>query len=270
MGETLVRPMTRHDTSDPTGAAAVGDDEVVQHLLDTDPEGCWVAEDGGRIVGTVASSRRELTRVLSSWHVVPEHRRRGLGTQLLAAALHHGRGCLRGLTVVPDRPEAARMLRRAGLDLHPLLQLTGVVDRTGLEPGSRVREGGAGDRDLLDSVARRTRSAAHGPDHAWLLERHRLLVSERTTGEGFCYVDRAGVPVLLAATSRRTAVDLMHEALASSPEGTEVHLDNLTAANAWAVDVGLAAGLDLHPGPGYLGLRGARLPAPYLHHAVVL
>ncbi len=38
----------------------------------------------------------------------------------------------------------------------------------------------------------------------------------------------------------------MWEALASSPPGDEVSVHHITAANAWALDVGLAARLAIH------------------------
>jgi hypothetical protein len=147
--------------------------------------------------------------------------------------------------------------------------LTGVVDRDAIPVVDRVREGSAGDRDLMDSVDRQTRGAAHGPDHEVLLEQLRLLVSERRTGDGYAYVDDSGSPVLVAATSRRTASDLVWEALASSPPGATVSVRHVTAANEWAIDVGMAARLSLHQS-GYLCLRGMRPPSPYIHHGSLL
>lgn len=59
----------------------------------------------------------------------------------------------------------------------------------------------------------------------------------------------------------------MWEALASC-EGTAT-VSHLTAANEWALDVGIAARLDLHL-DGYLALRRMDPPAPYLHHGSFL
>jgi hypothetical protein len=132
-----------------------------------------------------------------------------------------------------------------------------------------VREGVAGDVDLLDSLDRQTRGAAHRSDHEVLLAQFRLAVVERRTGLGYAYVDETGSPVLLAATNRRTASDLMWEALASSVPGATVAIHHVTAVNEWAVDVGMAARLSLHQS-GYLGLRGMKPPAPYLHHGSLL
>ena len=133
----------------------------------------------------------------------------------------------------------------------------------------RVREGSAGDFDLMDSVDRGARGAAHGPDHAVLAGEFHLLVTDRSTGSGYVYVTDAGSPVLLAATNRRTATDLAWAALAMSTPDVPVEIPHVTAANQWAIDVGMAARLDLHQ-LGYLALRRLKPPAPYLHHGSFL
>lgn len=240
-----------------------------RHSLHTDPQGCWVAEVGGEPVGCAVSRVRELMWVLSSFAVLPEHQGHGVGTQLLQAAMHHGRGCLRGMLSASADPAAVRRYRRAGFTLHPQMFLAGTVDRTAIPDLERVREGSAGDRDLMDSIDRQTRGAAHGPDHEPLLSQFRLAVVDHTTGSGYAYVDASGSPVLLAATSRRTAATLMWEALASSGPGEPVEVHHITAANEWAIDVGLEARLEVHQS-GYLAVRGMKPPTPYLHHGSLL
>jgi len=240
-----------------------------RHVLGTDPRGCWVAEVDGELVGCSLSRVRELMWILSSFAVLPGHQGQGIGTQLLGAALHHGRGCLRGMLASSADPRAVRRYRQAGFSLHPQLLLRGEVDRTLLPVVERVREGSASDVDLMDSVDRRTRGAAHGPDHEPLLAQFRLVVCDRSTGSGYAYVGDNGSPVLLAATNRRTATDLMWEAIASSPPGGGVEVHHVTAANEWAIDVGLAARLEVHQS-GYLALRHMTPPVPYLHHGSLL
>ncbi len=237
--------------------------------LTTDPGGCWVAEVDGDVVGGAVARVRELMWILASFAVLPEHQGRGIGTQLLAAALHHGRGCLRGMFSSSADPGAARRYRLAGFDLHPQMMLTGVVDRSAIPVVERVREGTAADIDLMDSVDRRTRGAAHLSDHELLLDQFRLVVVDHTTGSGYAYVDPDGSPSLVAATNRRTAAALLWEALASSPSGAQVSVHHVTAANAWALDVGLAARLSIHQS-GYLCLRRMKPPAPYIHHGSLL
>ena len=237
--------------------------------LATDPGGCWVAEVDGEVVGGAVSRVRELMWILASFAVRPDLQGRGIGTQLMAAAMHHGRGCLRGMFAASADPGAVRRYRLAGFDLHPQMLLAGVVDRSAIPVVDRVREGTAADFDLLDSVDRRTRGAAHLSDHELLLAQFRLVVTDHTTGSGYAYVDEDGVPTLIAATNRRTATRLMWEALASSRPEEQISVRHITAANAWALDVGLAARMAIHQN-GYLCLRQMSPPTPYLHHGAVL
>ena len=94
----------------------------------------------------------------------------------------------------------------------------------------------------------------------------RLIVSDTTTGSGYAYLEQHRV-ALLAATNRRTATRLLWAALAEA--GDKASIFHVTAANAWAVDVGMAARLELNT-EGYLGLRGMQPPAPYLHNGALL
>lgn len=235
-----------------------------RHIATTDPGGCFVAEADGRLVGAVASLRRDVTWILSSFFVRPERQGHGLGRQLLAASLTHGRGCLRGLLASSDDPAAVRRYRLAGFTLHPTMVLRGGVDRAALPVVDRVREGSLGDVDLMDSVDRRVRDAAHGPDHVVMAAEYRIVVADRGTGQGYVYLRPDGSPYLLAATDRRTATDLLWEALAATSPNTVVEVPHVTAANEWALDVGLSARLTVSTA-GFLGLRHLRPPAPYLH-----
>ena len=62
------------------------------HLLETDPGGCWVAEDRTGLVGVATSFNREKV-CLATYAVRPGLQGRGIGRSLLAATLHHGRCC---------------------------------------------------------------------------------------------------------------------------------------------------------------------------------
>jgi GNAT superfamily N-acetyltransferase len=241
--------------------------ERTRHLVATDPAGCWVAEDDTGLVGMVTSYRRETLWCLATYAVLPGRQGQGIGKPLLGAALQHGRACTRGMLSASADPRALRIYHQAGFELHPQMSLTGTVDRTAIPVVDKVREGSAGDIDLMDSLDRATRGAAHGPDHALMLRTWHLLVSDTTTGSGYAYVNERGQLALLAASNRRTATRLLWAALADGPE--EVTVDHLTAANQWALDVGFAARLELHQ-EGYLGLRGMKPPAPYVHNGALL
>jgi GNAT superfamily N-acetyltransferase len=239
------------------------------HLLAHDPRGCWVADRDGEQVGFVVSFRRELLWLLASFYVRPGFQGAGIGRPLLDAALSYSRGCLRGMFASSADPKAYRRYRTAGFSLHPEMTLRGEVDRSQLPVVEHVREGTASDFDLMDSIDRQRRDAAHGVDHPLLASICRLLVTDHTTGSGYVYLDAELRPCLLGATNARTAQRLLWEALAAHPAGSTVTVGNITQANEWAVDVGLAARLSVSLS-GYLALRGMRPPTPYLHHDALM
>lgn len=238
-----------------------------RHLVGTDPRGCWVAEDGTGVVGIATSFRRESLWGLATYAVLPGRQGQGIGKPLLAAALAHGSGCVRGMLSASADPRAVRIYHQAGFELHPQLFLTGAVDRTTIPAVAKVREGSASDIDLMDSLDRGLRGAGHGPDHELMLSTWRLLVSDTSTGSGYAYLDEGGRLALLAASNRRTATRLLWTVLADGP--AETSIGHVTGANQWVLDVGLAARLRLDQ-EGYLGLRGMKPPAPYVHHGALL
>jgi hypothetical protein len=212
----------------------------------------------------VVSFVREKMWLLASYAVLPEAQGLGLGKALLQPALEHGRGCLRGMLNASSDPKALRRYHAAGFTLHPQMFLRGTPDRSQLPVLQHVREGSLNDVDLMNSVDRRTRGAAHGPDHELLLQQYRLVVAESSSAQGYAYLD--GGPTLLAATDRRTASMLLWESLATSDD---VLVGHITAENAWAVDVGMAARLDVYQ-EGYLGVRQMKPPKPYLSNGALL
>jgi GNAT superfamily N-acetyltransferase len=235
-----------------------------RHLIGTDPGGCWVAEREDELLGIVVSFVREKMWLLASYAVVPEAQGLGLGKALLAPALEHGRGCLRGMFNASSDPKALRRYHAAGFTLYPQMFLRGTPDRAQIPIVTRVREGTESDLDLMDSVDRQTRGAAHGVDHRLLMRQFRLVVSESRSAQGYAYLDD-GV-ALLAATDRRTASRLLWEAIAASDD---VLIGHITPENSWAVDIGLAARLELHQ-EGYQALRNMRPPKPYLPHGALM
>jgi GNAT superfamily N-acetyltransferase len=249
-----------------TAEHRAGWERRTHHFLETDPGGCWVAEDGSGMLGFATSLRRELMWCLATYVVRPDLQGQGIGRPLLEAALTHSRGCLRGMLSASSDPRAVRRYRAAGFDLHPQMYLAGEVDRSAIPVVDKVRDGAAADVELMDSLDRRTRGAAHGPDHELLRASFRLQVSDTSTGSGYVYTSPGRVQ-LLAASNRRTAQRLLWAALADA-DG-QVLVPHLTAANHWAIDVGLAARLDLHQ-EGYLALRGMKPPSPYVHHGALL
>jgi GNAT superfamily N-acetyltransferase len=237
--------------------------ERAAHLLRHDAPGCWVSEDADGLTGVAISLRREGLWGLSSYAVHPRAQGAGVGRAVLDAALKYSEGCLRGLVCSSPDPRAARRYRLAGFTLHPAMSLSGAVDRSTLPVTEHVRDGSAADVGMLDSLDRLTRGAGHTVDHAVLVAQLRLLVVDRATGSGYCYVGPSGGAYLLAASNRRTAQMLLWEALASSEDGDGAKADHLTAEQEWAVDVGLAAGLRVE-NSGYVAVRHMKPPMPYL------
>jgi GNAT superfamily N-acetyltransferase len=249
-----------------TAEHSAGWERRTQHFLETDPGGCWVVEDESGMLGFATSIRRELMWCLATYVVRPDVQGQGIGRPLLEAALTHSGGCLRGMLSASADPKAVRRYRAAGFDLHPQMYLAGQVDRSAIPVIDKVRDGFVADVELMDSLDRRARGAAHGPDHGLLLRSFRLMVSDTSTGSGYAYTSPGRVQ-LLAASNRRTAQRLLWAALAEM-DGKAL-VPHVTTANHWAIDVGLAARLDLHQS-GYLALRGMKPPAPYVHHGAVL
>lgn len=277
-GDVVLRPMRHEDTLE----AATGGSllvpvrpsgqvpdwlSVLAHLRSTDPGGCWVAEIEGERVGLVASFRRELTWGVAGWSVAPGHEQ--VTGVLLDRAASYGRGCLRAMARIPQDPATLAHWRSAGFELHPLMVLRGQVDHSVLPDHTRVRAGDLGDLDLMDSVDRRARGSAHGPDHRLLATTHRLLVLDRPSGQGYAWVRPDGSPGVVAATSRAAARSLLWEVLAGAPLGATVELGGVSAANQWALEVGTEAGLQIGQGD-YLAVRGMKPPTPYVAHPTLL
>lgn len=233
------------------------------HLVSHDAGGCWVAEDDSGLVGIATSLRREAWWGLSSYFVLPETQGTGVGRALLDAALGHADGADLGMICASHDPKAFRRYRLAGFTLHPTMLGWGPVDRAVIPALHRVRDGSAADVELCDEVDRRTRGAPHGVDHEVIRTQYPLVVVDDASGRGYCYVLPAGGAYLLAATDPATATELLWEALARSTSEAEVRFFYATAEQGWAVDVAMAARLEIH-GRGYLAYRGMAPAMPYL------
>ena len=235
----------------------------MEHILDHDARGCWVAEDDTGLIGVSAAIKRDLTWILATYAVRPLSQGHGVGKQLLDVSMAYGGGCLRGMLAASADPKASRRYRLAGFTMHPTMLCSGKVDRHLLPIVERVREGSASDIDLMNSIDRQVRDSAHGVDHEFLTRMHRLVVIDRSTGSGYAYVEPGGGPLLLAASNRRTATDLLWESLAASSPAESCTIGRVTVENEWAVDVAMVARMGLNT-LGYLALRGMKPPMPYL------
>ena len=161
-----------------------------------------------------------------------------------------------------------RVYHQAGFALHPQMYLTGTLDRSALPVVEKVREGSRL-RHRPDGLARprRARRRARPRPRADAARPGGCSSPTRRTGSGYAYLNERGQLALLAASNRRTATRLLWAALADGPE--QVTISHVTGANQWVLDVGFAARLELHQ-EGYLGLRGMKPPAPYVHNGALL
>ena len=234
----------------------------IAHLLATDPEGAWVAEHDGEVVGVALALVREDVWGLSLFGIRPEHQGKGVGRGLLDATLGYAEGRRGAIILSTTDPRAMRRYALAGFDLRPCVAFAGIVDRDAIPAGLRSRPGSAADdRELCDAVSRHVRGAAHGPDlEAFERGGADLLVHD----DGGWAAIRDGSPALLAARDEAIATDLLWSALAAGGPGATVHVDFVSAGHDWAVRACLAARLALSP-DGPLFVRGDVGPlAPYI------
>ncbi|MGK5629501.1 GNAT family N-acetyltransferase [Streptomyces sp. URMC 123] len=236
----------------------------MRFCLSVDPGGCWVAVGEGAgadsVVGFAVSQNRGRLWFLATYGVLPSHQGQGIGKRLMDAVLAHADG-RPGIFSSSVHPGATRRYRLAGFSLHPQMHMVGVVDRSALPAVDGLREGRADDFEWMDRLDQDLRVAGHGPDHGYLLDTLRLVVSRDPATPGYVYIDDSGRASLLAAAHPETARRLLWEALASSEGETLVNC--ITTPNEWAVDVGLAARLDIGQ-EGYIAVRDMPVPAPYL------
>jgi GNAT superfamily N-acetyltransferase len=234
----------------------------IAHLLNTDPEGSWVAARGDEVVGIALGLIRDDLWGLSLFAVAPDLQGQGIGGRVLAPAVAYGERCGGGIILSTTDARAMRRYARAGFSIKPCLLASGPVNSARIPAGLRSRLGDVdADRALLDACSRHVRGAAHGPDVAVMVAAGgRLLVHE---DRGFV-VHRDGSPVVLAARDDQAAADLLWSGFADAPRGSTVHIDFISEGNDWAVRVALDAGLALAP-EGPVFVRGDTGPfTPYL------
>ncbi|WP_107657072.1 GNAT family N-acetyltransferase [Nocardia suismassiliense] len=259
-GDRRIRRVSEPEPEPRSETAAKQWIDRMRYFLTVDPAGCLVAMDGDEVVGFAISQNRDQLWFLATYGVLPDRQGQGIGKQLMDAVLAHA-GDRPGMFSATVHPGATRRYRLAGFMLHPQMRMVGTVDRATLPAVTGLRDGGVEDFDWMNRLDRQLRGAGHGPDHHYLLGANRLVVSHTGGESGYAYIDDRGRAVLLAAANPEIAQQLLWEAFASARGDTLVNC--ITTANHWAIDVGLAARLDIGQ-EGYLALRGMPEPAPYL------
>lgn len=283
--ETTIRPLRPDDRADVAAATIVGRRALASqypgefdgapdarqlartaHAARTTPEGAWVAEADGRVVGVALALLRERLWILSLLGVDPDLHAAGVGRRLLEATwapVTEGRAD-GGLITASSSPGALRRYRRLGFDLHASLAASGPVARVTIPTGLRSRPADLGrDVERMDAVSRALRGAGHGPDLRFLAEWGSRLVVCGDDGWGAA---REGAVVVAAGRDEATARDVLWSLLAGAAPGETVEVLWLTGAQQWAIDVCLDAGLLLSPeGPvctwGRVGPMAPYLPS---------
>ncbi len=237
--------------------------ERVAHPLTTDPDGCFVAERGARVVGAVQALRRERVWCLSLLTVQPDAQSAGLGRMLLARALSYGPDTDAGLIPSSSDPRALRLYALAGFALRPAFDAVGAIDRRSLpRPDHQVREGGPADLDALAAISRDVRGGPHTRELEFALGWGARLL--RLGDRGFAVAVPGRGVWLLVARDEQAASSLLWAALALIGETEQPVVRWMTADQQWAIEVVLRAGLQLTPF-GALCVRGRPGPLrPFL------
>jgi predicted N-acetyltransferase YhbS len=256
----------------PTGAAAGGasmtpEDELrlskrVRHLLGTDPSGSWVADDDGAVVGLSQSFVREGYWVLSLLATLPEFQGRGVGRDLLGAAMTNADPGGPATIQSSRHPAAMALYASSGFSLHPVVNGRGTVRPGRLRPDPRVRHAELPEVELVDAVDRAVRGSARGVDIcAMLREPGNRLLTIADRGYAVVKDDRV---ITLGALDEEAAAALLETFLADVGDDQVVEVTWLTATQQWAIRTLVTAGVELQP-YGAVMVRGMPgLPAPYI------
>jgi GNAT superfamily N-acetyltransferase len=221
-------------------------DGGVLHLLGSDPDGSWVAENGDReIVGFAQAAKRGRLWVLCHLFVDPTSQSAGIGSALLRLAFAYGENCNSGLIASTPLPAAITLYARLpGFVVHPMVSASGEVNHNRLPPAPDVHAGHAQGREMADSIDQFVRGGAHGADIDYLLDHGATLLTVPERGYA---VASAGQVDLLAATDTGAAEQLLSEALRRTRVGAVISIKRIGASQPWASRLSVSAGLRLSP-----------------------
>lgn len=125
---------------------------VVTHIVSTDPERCWLAEEAGRVVGFGLAHQRDDHWYLGFLFVLPDWQSRGIGRALLEKCLPAPEERMRtrlSVAVEAAQPVSTALYAQYGMVPRvPLYVMTGDV-----QPGSLPDPGSAMAAARLDAMA---------------------------------------------------------------------------------------------------------------------
>jgi GNAT superfamily N-acetyltransferase len=232
----------------------------MRYLRDTDPEGSWVGEDGGRIIAVAQAHIRGGIWVLATLGVLPEYQEQGIGRALLDRTLAYGDPAAPGAIFSSPDPRAMHRYISAGFDMHPAAVAYGPV-RKEVTPPATVREGGAGDLGIVNEIDLVVRRADRGTDVEWLLSVGNSLLLHDSGGYA---VTRGGRVLMLAALSEEAASELLLSTFSRCPAGEPADVSWILSEQQWAIRTANGAGVPLRIHESVM-TRGPWQPAlPYL------
>ena len=265
----LLAMLARHGL--PVTANSIQDErrrlDRTRHFLGTDPDGSWVAEDGGTVVGMSQSFVREDYWMLSQLGTVPGRQGRGVGRELLRLALSHGDPDSPGTIQCSRDPKAMALYTSFGFVLHPVVAAWGAM-----RPGAVVRpadvrrlepdEVAERELEVVSGIDRAVRGSARKVDIVAMLAQPgtRLLLH----GDQAYAVAKDERIVTLGARQEESATLVLRAMLAEAPPGETIEINWLTSAQHWAISEVVRAGIELQPyGPVMVrGMDGP--PSPYI------
>jgi predicted N-acetyltransferase YhbS len=216
----------------------------ISHLLETDPEGAFVADTNGTVVGVSQAMIREGLWVLSLLTVDPARQSDGAGRALMRAALEYGPASAPGLIVSSNDPRALRLYARSGFRLLPALHASGTV-RTDLQwpADPDVIEVGPDGITDLEPLAREVRGAPWTAELPYAMTLGAKLF--RLGDRGFTVATRDHGVWMLAARDEQAAQALLWRAIEYAAGSGQARVRWLTADQQWGIDVVLEAGLSI-------------------------
>jgi GNAT superfamily N-acetyltransferase len=265
----LLAMLARHGL--PTTGSSLQDERRrlgrTRHFLGTDPDGSWVAEEDGTVIGMSQSFVREDYWMLSQLGTVPGRQGHGVGRQLLSLALSHGDPHSPGTIQCSRDPKAMALYTSFGFVLHPVVAAWGVLRPGAVErPAEVVRyepdQVTERELDIVTAIDRKVRGSARTVDVISMLTQpgSRLLLHD-DQGYAVAADDRV---ITLGARHEESATLVLRAMLAEAEAGEPVEINWLTAAQQWAIRVVVQAGVELRPyGPVMVrGMDGP--PSPYI------